>query len=918
MGMASVPGETTNVRDPVADDALMLYRAMLDNAPWGVFHSTADGHYISVNRALATLCGYATQAEMMAAVTDIARQIYVEPGTRVEFLRRMQTDGIVKSFESRMYRADGSIIWVSENTRPVHDSAGNFLYFEGTVEDISRVKLAEEDFRQREAGLRQLINTIGVGVSYWDRNLICRFANDAHQGWAGLGPDDMLGAHLERLMGPERFAAQRAYRDAVFRGEITAFHLPLTTQAGKDVVLQIVLTPDIRAGEVAGYYAVGMDVTALVRAESELAAREQELRLLVNSIPATISYWDRELICRFANDRYSHWYPSKAIVGMHASDFLGEAQFAGDQHRHAAALRGERISFMATMTGDDNVARHLQVDFVPKFEGLEVVGFYAIGTDLTDLKNAEIALRENEERYREVFNNIADAIFLNEVTPDRRFRVLEVNPAAERQMGISAAELVDRCVEEYLPPKTAELINWHFRHCLESGDVHRFEAGLDIVGGHRIMHVTFVPIRDDTGTVRRILGLGRDMTEARELEQAILASEDRERLAHGRLMDAIESLHDGFVLWGPDGRIRMLNRAVTELYFPPGRGFVIGMSYRDAHDQFVHAWRSVGLEPHQVYRAGERMRQFADLAVSDEGMAAFAVDWLATFTGTSPEIPGAYGRWFVIHRQRTREGGFVEFWIDVTERRNRERELHAALHEADAANRAKSRFLAQMSHELRTPLNAVIGFSDLMLRGIAGQMSPVQSEYCGYIHNSGEHLLQLVQGVLDYAAIESEDVKVTLETIDATLVLSQARELMLPIAQKAGVHLSPARTGAAWVHADTLRLRQILINLMANAVKYNRPGGEVRLDILSLPADAWRITVADDGIGIPKERLGELFRPFERLGQEVSGVEGTGLGLVLVHRLAERIGGTVGVESDAGRGSTFWIDLPAAPVPDNG
>lgn len=918
MGVAGVSNETNSSRGPIMDDALKLYRDMLDNAPWGVFHSSADGRYISVNRALAKLCGYASQAEMMGAVTDIARQIYVDPGTRAEFLRRMQADGIVTSFESRMYRADGSIIWVSESTRPVHDAAGNFLYFEGTVEDISRIKNAEEEYRQREAGLRQLINTVGVGVSYWDRDLICRFANDAHGDWAGVMPEEMLGCHLEKLMGPERFAAQQAYRDAVFRGEVTSFHLPLTTQSGKDAVLQIVLTPEIRAGDVVGYYAVGMDVTALVRAESELAAREQELRLLVNSIPATVSYWDRDLICRFANDRFSHWYPSQNPIGCHARDFFGETQFIRYGHHHAAALRGERSSFMTTMVGGDGICRHLQVDFVPKFVGDEAMGFYAIAVDLTNLTNAEIALRENEARYREVFNNIADAIFLTEVTPDNRFRTLEVNPAAERQMGMLANELVGLCVEEYLPAEKAVLVNAHFRHCVASGQIERFEIGLDIARGHRIIDVTFVPIRGDDGVVRRILGLGRDMTEARELEQAILASEDRERLAHDRLLDAIESLHDGFVLWGPDGTIRMLNRAVTETFFPPGQGFAIGMSYRESYHQFVTAWRTAGVDPNQALHLAEAIQGPGGIHPDDDdALARSAIHWLETFTGTSPELPGASGRWLVIHRQRTREGGFVEFWFDVTERRNRERELRAALHEADAANRAKSRFLAQMSHELRTPLNAVIGFSDLMLRGIAGTMSAIQAEYCSYVHNSGEHLLQLVQGVLDYAAIEADDVKVTLETVDATQVLSQARELMLPIAQKAGVDLFIVEAEAAWVTSDTLRLRQILINLIANAVKYNRPSGEVRVDVVVLSPSTLRISVADTGIGIPKERLGELFKPFERLGQEGGAVEGTGLGLVLVRRLAERIGASIGVESDTGCGSTFWIDLPMATMPNS-
>jgi PAS domain S-box-containing protein len=910
------------MHDPIMDAAQQLYWEMLDSAPWGVFHSTADGRYINVNRALAQLYGHDGQAEMMAAVTDIARQVYVDPGRRAEFLRRMRDDGAVASFESQIYRHDGSTTWVSESVRSVTDGAGNFLYFEGTVEDISGIKAREEEHRQREAGLRQLVNAIGVGISYWDRDLVCRFANDAHLDWAGMRPDELLGAHLEKLMGPERFAAQQAYRDAVFRGESVTFHLPLVTQSGKAVELQIVFTPDWRDGAVVGYYAVGMDVTELVRLESELGAREQQLRLLVDSVPVGISYWDPDLICRFANRQRFDWLAAlnpdirtiDDLVGKSAVEIFGSGRVAALAPHIAAVRAGKRTVFDVTETLPGGTHQHVQTIFAPELKDGRVVGFYAISVDFTDLKNIELTLRLSEARYREVFSHIADAIFLNEVMPDGRIRVLEVNPAAELQMGVRAADLLGRGPEEYLPPTTAALLNGHFRTCLESGEIHRFEIEIDVAAGHRVIHATFVPIRDDQGQVRRILGLGRDMTEARELEQAILSSQERERLAHGRLLDAIESLRDGFVLWGPDGRIQMLNRAVSERHFLAGQGYAIGMSYQEAYAQFVLAWRAVGLAPDQV----RAMVAGPAPAGSTDGAARMTLgsSWLASFTGSSPELPTAYGRWLVIHRQATREGGFVEFWLDVTERRSRELELRAAWSEADSANRAKSRFLAQMSHELRTPLNAVIGFSDLMQRGIAGLMSPSQAEYCGHIYRSGSHLLQLVQGILDYAAIESDAVKVTLEPVDAAALLGETRELMQPIARKAGIDLMPANAGAVWVLTDTLRLRQILINLISNAVKYNRPGGEVRLAIARQPDERVRIVVADNGIGIPRERQSELFRPFERLGQEGSNVEGTGLGLVLVRRLAERINCSVGVESEAGKGSRFWVDLPAAAMPE--
>ncbi len=256
---------------------------------------------------------------------------------------------------------------------------------------------------------------------------------------------------------------------------------------------------------------------------------------------------------------------------------------------------------------------------------------------------------------------------------------------------------------------------------------------------------------------------------------------------------------------------------------------------------------------------------------------------------------------------QTEDGLMVSSAIrDVTERRRIEAELMQA-------SRAKSDFLSGMSHELRTPLNAVVGFAELLKMKGADSLTEKQHEYVEHILEGGNHLLILVTQLLDLAGIEAGRLNLSITRVDVGTILDYVHGLMAPLAMKAGVkfELIPAPPSVA-TRADELRLRQVLINLLSNAIKYNREGGEVTLSAIAAD-NSVRFTVADTGMGIPPERKDELFQPFHRLGAEHSSVSGTGIGLALSRRIAEAMGGTVGFTSEVGKGSRFWVEMPADP-----
>ena len=264
---------------------------------------------------------------------------------------------------------------------------------------------------------------------------------------------------------------------------------------------------------------------------------------------------------------------------------------------------------------------------------------------------------------------------------------------------------------------------------------------------------------------------------------------------------------------------------------------------------------------------------------------------------------------------RTPEGelkGFLGVAVDITERR-RSAELELARKTAELANQAKSDFLSKMSHELRTPLNAILGFAQLIEIDRAQPGTSRQRDHAGHIQRAGWHLVRLIDDVLDLASIESGRQGVTIAPVELEPLLADAVRMVQPQLKKYGVSLSTATSGATIprVSADPTRLAQVLVNLLGNAAKYNRPKGTVRLSCEAQGSNV-RITVADTGRGMSAAQLAHLYEPFNRLGQEGSVIEGTGIGLVITRHLVDMMQGQLDVQSQPGVGTTFTITLPAA------
>ncbi len=266
-------------------------------------------------------------------------------------------------------------------------------------------------------------------------------------------------------------------------------------------------------------------------------------------------------------------------------------------------------------------------------------------------------------------------------------------------------------------------------------------------------------------------------------------------------------------------------------------------------------------------------------------------------------ILGVLGLIFMISKQK-KESKELENAVKI-----RTIELEKEKSNAINANNAKSEFLSRMSHELRTPMNAVLGFSQLMKLNAKTEK---ERENCNEIINAGNHLLELINEVLDLSKIELGELDISLNPVAIDNIIVDTLKLLTPMSVDKGVHISKYIATGLYVYADKTRLRQVLFNLMSNAIKYNSDNGNVKVDVTSKESGVIRISITDTGYGLNKSQLSNLFNPFQRLGAEHSGIDGVGIGLTISKKLIEAMNGKIAVKSTPKKGSTFWFELSPA------
>jgi PAS domain S-box-containing protein len=492
--------------------------------------------------------------------------------------------------------------------------------------------------------------------------------------------------------------------------------------------------------------------------------------------------------------------------------------------------------------------------------------------DVTHLK----VLRDSklvEAKFRDLLESTPDAIVMVNVTG----RVVLVNSQAERVFGYERNELIGTPVEVLLPARFRDAHNQHRSNFFDSPRARTMGAGLELYGirknGEEFpVEISLSPLATEEGTM--VMSAVRDISDRKKADQ--------------KFRGLLESAPDAMVIVGRDGKITLVNSQVERL-FGYERSELLGQSV----ELLVPTrFRANHPEHRSHFFSAPRPRSMG------EGLQLFGL------RKDGSEFPVEIS----LSPIQTEDGLFVASAIrDATERRRYEHALHQA-------NRLKSEFLANMSHELRTPLNGIIGFSEFLIDEKPGPLNAKQKEYLTDVLNSGRHLLQLINDVLDLSKVESGKMELHPTTFAAELAIDEVCSVLFPLVKDKNITIRrEVSADARSVTLDRRKFVQVLYNLLSNGVKFNDEGGEIRILVDLDEPGSFRLRVRDTGIGIDRADFPKLFVEFQQLDSGATRrFGGTGLGLALTKKIIEFQGGRIDVESQLNVGTTFTVRLPVA------
>jgi PAS domain S-box-containing protein len=541
-----------------------------------------------------------------------------------------------------------------------------------------------------------------------------------------------------------------------------------------------------------------------------------------------------------------------------------------------------------------------------------IIGYLLIGTDNTARKQAEEALLKAGALQHAIFNSAN----FSSIATDEKGVIQLFNVGAECMLGYTAADVLNKITPaDISDPQEliarAEALSLELATTITPGfQALAFKASRGIEDIYELTYirkdgsrfpaiVSVTALRDDQDAIIGYLLIGTDNTARKQVEAEQKQLDQRLRDQQFYTRSLIESNIDALMTTDPAGIVTDVNKQMEALTGCT-RDELIGAPFKNYFTDPARAEAAIKL----VLR---------EKKVSNYELTARARDGKTTVV--------SYNATTFYDRDRKLQG-VCAVARDVTERKRLDQalqeknlEFERATAAAEKANLAKSDFLSSMSHELRSPLNAILGFAQLM-NSDAPPPTPSQMESIDQILHAGWYLLKLINEILDLAQIESGRLALSLEPMSLAEVMFECQAMIEPQAQKRGIRMTfPQFDISRFVKADRTRLKQVLINLLSNAIKYNQPNGTVVVECTTRTPERIRVSVKDTGAGLPPDMLMQLFQPFNRLGQEGSTEEGTGIGLVMSKRVVELMGGVMGVESTVGLGSVFWFELNSAAAP---
>jgi signal transduction histidine kinase len=791
----------------------------------------------------------------------------------------------------RSRRSTDEPFWVRISGVPVFGPDGSFQGYRGIGRDVSAEMEAAEAAKRQTALLRDTLDRLPAGIVLYDAGRRLIWANRSYAEMSGVDPAVMRpGTPIEAVI--RAFARAGVYGPGDPEIHVAAaLAIDRSRPARRTRRLPNGRTIDVSYEPLpdGGHVACALDVTPLIGAEAEAKNRARELDLVLSRLRSGICVFGADHRVRLSNRRYEELLglPVDAIApGMPLADVLALLRDRGE----FAAMDGPR--YIAEVIARDRTRPNHTRRIRPDGTVLDIAsdplpdgGFMVTASDITALTRAEDEARGRAAMLDAILANLPHGVAVY----DRSRTVTMFNPAYTEIMDGAPLVVGDTIIDVIRRRAAAG----------EYGtgnveDIIARELARDISVPQRRRRVrpngTAVDVRTaplpDGGHVSVVT----DITPVVEAEA--------EAMRRAAMLDTmLEHIRHGICMFDRDRRVISANRMAAQLLLHPSGFLVPGRT----QEELVAALADRG----ELGEGEDAETRAMELLARDRSIS------------TIHRRRRRDGHVLEVRSDPTPDGGFVVTYTDVTEHTEAEAGLRAAKEQAEAASRAKSQFLATMSHELRTPLNAIIGFSDALMHDPSRAGMAKIAEYAASINEAGRHLLALINDILDVARIEAGRIDLAEDRVDLARLAESCRRLMEPTARTTGATLTLAiPADLPPVRGDERRLRQVLLNLVSNAVKFSGAAGHVRIAAAMTEDGTLRLTVSDNGIGISREELERVFQPFTQLDSSLSRrFQGSGLGLYLSRALAVAHGGTLHLESPgSGQGTTAVMTLPAARV----
>jgi len=767
---------------------------------------------------------------------------------------------------------------------------------------ITERKRAEEELVRLSSAVR--MSTDSIVISDLDGKIID--VNEATLKMYGTDDKrDLIGKNSFDLIAPEELEkALAGTKEVLEKGYVASREYHIITKDGGRVPVEMsaAIMKDAD-GKPIGFVGINRDITERKKAEEALRESEERLRSLLESIPDFVITVDRNHKILMINRGIPGIITVEQSIGTEVYNYV--------EPRHHEIMREslekvfqtgmpERYEVLGMGPEGPDTAWYETRVSPNKLDG-QVISVTLISSDITERKKAEKRLQESEEKLRVMFESITDGVIVTDLTGT----VVEANNGAAHLVGYSnKEELIGRNAFEFVSPKDRALAMNATKKTLEEGLVQRkTEYTILTADGREIATDSSAAVLyDSSGNPTGIINVVRDITERKKAEEKLTESENKFRTI-------FENIGDIYYRADLKGNMTLANPAAVKIMGYDSIEEVIGKNIA-ADFYYYPKDRKIFME--ELKKHGEVKNLEVTIKRKDGTLVIVEVNshFVHDATGKPIEVEG------IAHNITERKKAEQELQEKNEQLEAQRVELVRKATELEMVNQAKSEFLASMSHELRTPLNAVIGFSELILDGIPGEINDEQRGCVNDILDSGQYLLNLINDILDLSKVEAGKIELKLQNLDIAAIINGVVQIMKPALDKNGQEIEVSiMQELPKVRGDKNRLEQILLNLLSNASKFTEQGGRVQIHV-GREGDYCQVAVIDTGIGIKKEDQGHVFETFFQ-GETLSDrrKEGTGLGLTLTKQFVEAIGGRIWMESEYGKGSTFIFTLPLAGEP---